>query len=337
MNERTPKTPPIIAPVPIQVRRPLWSVMIPSYNCAVFLKETIESVLANDVGEDKMQIEVIDDYSTDYDIEKLVREVGKGRVVYFKQEKNVGSLRNFETCINRAKGEWLHILHGDDKISKGFYDEIENLFISYPEAAAGFTNFCHIDEKGNIMSVNEETPKNIGLIKDFLPQIATINVIQPPAIVVKRKVYERLGGFFGVHYGEDWEMWVRIAANYPVAYSSKCLAMYRYLRYNSISNSSLQSGQNSKDMLTVIDIIQNYLPEQDKKKLKNEAKKNFSRYFAHCAHFVYREYHNKKAALYQAKLALSMHVNRTTISSLIKLYIKFILTFFGLKTIYEKR
>jgi len=31
-------------------------------------------------------------------------------------------------------------------------------------------------------------------------------------MVVKREVYEKLGGFYGVEYGEDWEMWVRIAA-----------------------------------------------------------------------------------------------------------------------------
>lgn len=336
MNERTPEAPPIIAPVPLQVRRPLWSVMIPSYNCSRFLKETIESVLVNDAGPDKMQIEVIDDYSTDDDVEKLVREIGKGRVTFFRQTKNVGSLRNFETCINRATGEWLHILHGDDKIGKGFYREIEALFVSYPEAGAAFTRFDYIDENGDALIVNGMIPKNEGIIKDWLPQIATTNLIQPPAIVIKRKVYEKLGGFFGVHYGEDWEMWVRIAASFPVAYSSECFATYRYLRNNSISNSSLRSGQNIKDIVKVIDTIQNYLPEYQKKELKNRAKKNYSYYFAHCAQLIYKEYHNKQAALYQAKLAVGMHVNSTTIMSLIKLYVKFTLAFFGVKLSLKK-
>jgi glycosyltransferase involved in cell wall biosynthesis len=337
MNERTPAVPPVIEPLPLQVTRPLWSVMIPSYNCSAFLKETIKSVLANDAGLDKMQIEVIDDCSTDDNIEELVKEIGKGRVAFFRQKKNVGSLRNFETCINRAKGEWVHILHGDDKIGEGFYREIESLFTSHPEAGAAFTGIDYINEKGNRLSVHNRIPGNYGIVKDWLLQIATNNLVQPPAIVVKRKVYEKLGSFFAVHYGEDWEMWVRIAANFPVAYSPKSLAMYRYLRNNSISTSYLKSGHNTRDILKVINIIQDYLPEHEKKKLKNEARKNYSCYFAYSAQLIYKDYNNKQAAIQQAKLALGMHFNRITIFSLIKLYIKFIIAFFGFKSFLDKR
>lgn len=337
MNERTPAAPPVIAPLPLQVRRPLWSVMIPSYNCSAFLKETIKSVLANDAGLDKMQIEVIDDCSIDDNIEELVKEIGKGRVAFFQQKKNLGSLRNFETCINRAKGELIHILHGDDKIGEGFYREIESLFTSYPEAGAAFTAFHYINEKGDRLSVPNVVPGNRGIIKDWLLQIAANNLVQPPAIVVKRKVYEKLGSFFAVHYGEDWEMWARIAANFPVAYSPKSLAIYRYQRINSISNSSLKSGQNTRDILKVINIIQDYLPEQEKKKLKDKAKKNYSCYFAHSAQSIYKDYHNKQAAIQQAKSALEMNVNRTTVLSLIKLYIKTGIAFLGLRAVFEKR
>lgn len=305
--------------------------MIPAYNCSAFLKETIESVLANDPGADKMQIEVIDDYSTDADVEKLVGEIGKGRVGFFRQPKNVGSLRNFETCINRATGEWIHLLHGDDKIATGFYSEIETLFISHPEAGAAFTAIDYIDEKGERLLVNDAAPRNTGVIKDWLSQIATQNLIQPPAIVVKRAVYEKLGSFFAVHYGEDWEMWVRIAANYPVAYSPKPLAMYRYLRKGSISNSSLQSGQTSKDLLKVINIIQDYLPVHQKKRLKKKAKKNYSCYFAQGAKLIYTDYGNKRAAVQQAKSALQMDMNRITVLSLAKIYIRIAMAFIGLK------
>ena len=337
MNERTPQTPPIILPLTAAISRPQWSVMIPAYNCSRYIKDTIESVLANDPGKELMQIEVIDDDSTDADLEALVKKIGKGRVSYFRQPRNVGSLRNFETCINRATGKWVHILHGDDKISEGFYREIESLFTTYPQAGAAFTAINYINENGEKLRVNDSVPINCGIVENWLTQIATGNLIQPPAIVVKREVYEKIGSFFAVHYGEDWEMWVRIAAGYPVAYSPKPLAMYRYLRTNSISSSSLRSGQNCKDIRKVINIINNYLPEQQRKKLARQAKRKYSNYFAYCAKLIYEEYGDTKAALYQARLAAAMDVNTITVLALVKLYIKFILAAVGMKGALQRK
>src|SRR3712207_3896442 len=102
--ERIPSSPPQILPVSI-ADTPLWSVMIPVYNCSAFLEECLKSVLVQQLPENDMQIEVIDDASTDADVEALVKQIGKGRVKYFRQKENLGSLRNFETCINRAAGE----------------------------------------------------------------------------------------------------------------------------------------------------------------------------------------------------------------------------------------
>ncbi|HZG65515.1 MAG TPA: glycosyltransferase, partial [Herpetosiphonaceae bacterium] len=68
-----------ITPVRDGAPRPLWSVMIPTYNCARYLRGTLESVLAQDPGPDHMQIEVVDDGSQD-DPAAVVAEVGRGRV-----------------------------------------------------------------------------------------------------------------------------------------------------------------------------------------------------------------------------------------------------------------
>ena len=68
---------PAIPPVPAGVARPLWSVMIPTYDCAHHLRETLVRVLAQDPGPDAMQIEVVDDHSTRDAPEDVVREVGE--------------------------------------------------------------------------------------------------------------------------------------------------------------------------------------------------------------------------------------------------------------------
>ena len=81
-----------IEPVPTGTRRPLWSVMIPAYNCAQYLRETLARVLVQDPGADRMQIEVVDDCSSD-DPKAVVNEVDPGRVDYYQQSRNVGKVR----------------------------------------------------------------------------------------------------------------------------------------------------------------------------------------------------------------------------------------------------
>src|SRR5436190_2187342 len=102
MIERIPLTPPVIKPVN-DTDRPLWSVMIPAYNCSKYLRTTIESVLVQDPGKDLMQIEVVYDASTDGNIKEMVNSISNGRISYYRQPENKGSLRNFETCLNRSR------------------------------------------------------------------------------------------------------------------------------------------------------------------------------------------------------------------------------------------
>lgn len=274
---RIPQQPPVIAPVKEGVARPLWSVMIPTYNCSHYLRETLETVLQQDPGRDKMQIEVIDDCSTDADVGQLVKEIGKGRVDFYRQPVNVGSLRNFETCINRSKGQYVHLLHGDDLVKNGFYEEIASLFEKFPEAGAAFCRHDHIDKNGKIRftkTLESDTP---AILNNWLLKLAVEQRVQYVAMVVKRSVYEQLGGFYNVIYGEDWEMWSRIAKSYPIAYTPKILAQYRE-HYSSISNDSFISGSNLKDIQAVINIINTYLPADERKRLKNAAQKKYAYY-----------------------------------------------------------
>lgn len=321
MCERTPKSPPSIKALPEDSQRPLWSVMIPSYNCIDYLRESITSVLLQAPSEEEMQIEVIDDFSADGDVQALVAEIGQGRVSFFRQPHNVGSLRNFETCINRARGQLVHILHGDDSVKPGFYQEIQSLFNSHPEIGAAFTHCTDFDENNVSLWTSPKVQEKPGIVDNMLLRIAERLLLQPPAIVVKRSVYEHLGSFFGVHYGEDWEMWTRIAAHYKVAYSPKILANYR-VHSNNITGSSFESGQNIKDVVTVINTIQNYLPNNKRKALKNKALQNYTIYITTTADWIYHRGNNPKAALLQAKEAFKLYPSVPTFYSMLKMSIK---------------
>lgn len=317
---RTPTSPPFIAPIQEARKRPLWSVMIPSYNCTAYLQQALESVLIQDPGPEHMQIAVIDDCSTDGDVQAVVQSIGKNRVEYFQQASNCGSLRNFETCLNKSLGQWVHLLHGDDRVVDGFYAEIESLFRDFPNAGAAFTNTADIIMGEDRLVVKAPLTNKAEIIDDLLLKIAAKQQLVPPAIVVKREVYEQLGSFFGVHYGEDWEMWTRIAAHFPVAYSPKCFAHYRFFGSGSITQGHVRKGQNFQDVKKVIDIIQNYLPSNQRKNLRKVALRNYSLYCASLAHGLYPN--QPDAAFIQANGALQMSKDIQVIYLVLKLYIK---------------
>src|SRR4029077_4427202 len=150
--ETTPKmrdtaTPsiPRIEPVPEGIARPLWSVMIPTYNSEEYLRKTLQSVMAQDRGPERMEIEVVDHCSTEGDPEALVKAVCGSRVAFYRRPKNEGAVANFNACIQRSRGRLIHILHSDDYVLPGFYAEIERLAELYADVALLATRCFFVD------------------------------------------------------------------------------------------------------------------------------------------------------------------------------------------------
>ena len=295
--------------------------MVPVYNCSHFLPETLQSILAQALPEQDMQIEVIDDASTDANVAALVQEIGQGRVKYFRQKQNVGSLRNFETCINRAQGQLIHLLHGDDRVLPAFYEKLSQLFNRFPEAGAAHCRFTYIDEEGQWLYNQNLEMEAEGILENWLPRVAVRNLSQYAATVVKREVYEKLGAFYGATYGEDWEMWVRIAKHYPVAYTPKILAEYRK-HSTSISSNKFLTGQNSEDILQVMALIQQHLPPEQRKPVLQASRKFYAQYGMQMAHQVWKNARSRKGVQAQIKYALGMHLNPHLLWETTKLYIK---------------
>jgi hypothetical protein len=81
-------------------------------------------------------------------------------------------------------------------------------------------------------------------------------------MVVRREVYERLGGFDDrLPCSEDWEMWVRIAAHYPIGYEPATLAAYR-MHADSNTGRNTHDAANMRFTRAAIDMFEEYLPPQ---------------------------------------------------------------------------
>ena len=221
---------PQFEPVPEGTTRPFWSVMVPIYNCpANYLRETLQSVLCQDPGAEELQIEVIDNCSSTDDPEAIVHEIGAGRISFHRQPANVGVVENCNTCIRRARGHWVHILHGDDTVREDFYARARQGIGAFPDVGAAFCRVIYMDETSQWTGLTEPEARLPGVLgKDFAVRQFLEQRIQFVAMVVRRSTYEELGGFRpSLAHCVDWDMWKRIAMRKQIFYDPQPLACYR--------------------------------------------------------------------------------------------------------------
>jgi glycosyltransferase involved in cell wall biosynthesis len=248
-------SPPHIDPVPEGVHRPLWSVMIPTFNCAKYLRQTLESVLAQDPGPDQMQIEVVDDCSTRDNPEEVVREIGKGRVAFYRKPKNEGATANFNTCIHRSRGLLVHILHGDDYVLPEFYEKISNKAKSHPEASSFFVRCQIVDDFGELDRISGRLAQ-LAKPSSSPDNLFYCNEIRTPGVVIRRCFYEKGGGFLPrLVHSADWEMWVRAIGLGTGVSINELLAAYREFPNNDTGRLA-RTAENLRDYLRLGEIFE---------------------------------------------------------------------------------
>jgi glycosyltransferase involved in cell wall biosynthesis len=258
-DEYAASIPNVPAPPP-QAARPQWSVMIPAYNCANYLRQTLRSVLAQDPGRGRMQIEVVDDCSTEDDPEAVVRQMPPGRVEFYRQPRNVGVSRNFNTCVLRSRGDLVHILHGDDLVQPGFYAAIGDCALRFPQAAILMTRSWYIDEAGTAFQSSPFVKRYAECARDASP-LYYGNPLRTPAVVIRRVFYQRYGGFCErLLHVADWEMWARAAAKGGAVMSNSRLACYREFGGNDTSRLR-RTAENLRDVLRLADVFSRNYPD----------------------------------------------------------------------------
>lgn len=266
---------PSIAPLPPTAKdRPLFSVMIPCYNYAEYMRSTLKSVLCQAPDASEMQIEVVDDCSTIGDSAAVTEEIGRGRIGFSRQPRNLGMVDNFNDCIRRARGEWVHILHSDDVIRPGFYDRARQAIQDHPEIGAWACRVIYMDPDGHWTGLSEldaRTPRVMG--KDFASQLLVEQRLYFVGLIVRRSVYEQLGGFRpDLKLCYDWDMWKRTALHAPIFYDPEPLACYR-LHPVSAYASWVRTGESVADERRSIQAACDYLPPAQAARVRRDALK----------------------------------------------------------------
>ena len=264
--------PPAISPPIVEGTRPFWSVVIPTYNRTTFLEKTLTSVLTQDPGPEEMQIEVLDNASTECDPGALVRRVGGGRVSFVRHPRNLGPHANHNGGIERARGEWVHILHDDDYVLPGFYARLRAGVEGREEVGAAFCRHSCVDENERQLWVSDLESPEPGILPDFIAKIGVRSRVQFPSIVIRRSAYTRWGGFRPeLMYSADWEMWTRIAAHYPVWYEPEILAVWR-AHPKTLTTDLKGAGRTFDDLYRCIEISRQWLPDDQSETISRQAR-----------------------------------------------------------------
>jgi glycosyltransferase involved in cell wall biosynthesis len=226
--------------------------MIPTYQCAGYLAETLASVLAQAQLPALMQIEVVDDGSDD-EPGRVVRRLGHDRVLFYAQPRNVGIAANLSTCVERSRGAFVHVLHGDDVVLPGFYEAYGAFFDAKPQAVMAFSRAIAIDERGRRRGFRGCDLGRTRLLEGALETMIADNPIVASSAVVRREAYERLGGFSTkLSHAADWEMWMRVASLGPVGYLHEPRVLYRE-HAASDSNRAILEGRNIDDYVRAVE------------------------------------------------------------------------------------
>jgi len=314
MSEPPAVRPPVIPPVVPDAPRPLWSVMIPTFNSAHQVAGALDSVLCQAPSPEAMEIVVVDDASSD-DIGAVTASRGP-RVRLHRQPRNLGVPGNLIDAIRRSRGRLVHILHGDDMVRDGFYRAMERAFED-PGIGAAFSRQIFIDELGRWTGISPLEMEEDGRIPDALRFLATEQRIMTPSICVRREVYEQLGGFHpDLRCAEDWEMWVRIAKHFPVAYIQEPLALYRI---QEISNTgrNMRTGADVDLTARAIEIIRSHLPADIAQETSAAARATYARSALRVAG-KFATSGDAAAAMAQLRAALRMDRSPRTLVSAVR-------------------
>ena len=198
---------------------PRVSAIIPTYNRKAFVREAVASVLDQTYGD--YELIVVDDGSEDGTEEALQHYDEKLQFVY-QANQGVSVARNHGLAL--AQGEFIAFLDSDDL----WLPEKLGVQVSCMDEHPG-EQICYTDEiwirRGVRVNPRKKHAKYSG---EIYPQCLPLCIISPSSALMRRGLFEEVGGFdpdFPVC--EDYDLWLRVAARFPVFFIPQRLIVKR--------------------------------------------------------------------------------------------------------------
>lgn len=199
------KNPECISPSPLDIGQPLVSVVIPCFNYGKFVVGAIDSVLAQTLAD--VEIIVVDGGSTDNETLEILSALQRPRThMFFRDGRHlVGDNRNYG--IERARGRYICCLDADDTLDA-----------TYLEKAVFYLETYGYDVVSTAIKFVGARDGHMGIVErpDLTDMVNGNHVLT--CAVFRKQLWEAVGGYIDMgigkhHVAEDWDFWIRLAAN----------------------------------------------------------------------------------------------------------------------------
>lgn len=201
------------------------SIIMPSYNTASYIKESIQSVLNQTYT--NWELIIVDDCSTD-ETDEVLTTITDSRIKYFKNKENSGAAISRNKALREARGQWIAFLDSDDLWMPNKLEKQIN-FMKKNGYAFSYTNYEEIDENGNRTGIRVTGPYKItktGMFNYCWPGCLTVMYDASKVGLVQIEDIKK---------NNDYAMWLKICQKEDCYLLDEDLGLYRKGRSGSVS------------------------------------------------------------------------------------------------------
>ena len=215
------------------------SVICISYNHAPFVKKALQSVFNQSYVD--IEVIILDDGSKDDSVQMIREATADQEVKTVFHSTNQGYTKTFNEGFALSTGKYIVDFALDDMMKPDFVmKSVEKLQFSSANTGVVFSNADYIDEQGGFIGNHNEELFKKSMIKevpsgDIFKWILKRYFICTPTMLIKREVFDRLGGYDESLAYEDFDFWVRSSRYWHYTYLDEVLMQKRKLR-DSMSN-----------------------------------------------------------------------------------------------------
>jgi glycosyltransferase involved in cell wall biosynthesis len=222
---------------------PLISVIIPFYNHNKYVKQTLDSVLADTYP--NKEIVIINDGSSDPDDSQITEWIEQHQgilAITYRKRDNKGITKTLNEMLSMAKGDYIAHIASDDFFINNTFTERVKLLQSHPQKLMLLSDAITVDDHGNQLyksamfeqrgGKKEFYFTDKGLKREIIKRWCVVG----PTTFIDKRLFNQIGGYDENLFYEDWDLFLRAVSKDLILFDDHLVAAHRWHKNNASSN-----------------------------------------------------------------------------------------------------